>query len=144
VATGLTNIFAETSLALQQSRIDRQLGAVIARLRRQFRSSEASRGSRGGAASAVAAESAERLVELETLRSRNSASTLSLVQAATVPTEPIGAPPWLVIFAALVIGLFLGALAAVFFEALRPRARRSEPSSALRAAGGGAAQPERR
>ena len=103
LAARTANTFVEASFALRSRQLRRQLDALIDRL-------EARSAAETNPAAVTAV--AERLTALEALRASDSDPTLSTVRPASAPVSPVGAPEWLIVAAALLGGLVLGALAA--------------------------------
>ncbi|MDQ3484446.1 MAG: P-loop NTPase, partial [Actinomycetota bacterium] len=109
IAQGLANAYARAALESRSRLLEPLVAGTIDRLserQEQFADS----GNEQGAADLV-----ERLSQLETVRDGND-PTLSLAQEATLPTDPVGAPPWLVVLLALLGGFTLGTVAALVRE----------------------------
>lgn len=123
LAARIANTFVAASFDLRTRDLRRRLDALIARL-------EARRAADAGD-QAAAVSIAERLTALETLRTSSRDPTLSPVRAAAPPPAPVGAPPWLILAAALLGGLTVGALAAVGMQLLDRRVSDQEEIRAI-------------
>ena len=122
-AARLANTFAEAALERRRSLLKGQLDTAIARLQRRLNEERAGVGPVGNATARVLAE---RLTALESLRATGRDPTLTLSRRADVPGSPVGAPSWLTILAALLVGLVLGTLVALAVETLAGRMRDQE------------------
>jgi capsular exopolysaccharide synthesis family protein len=113
----LANTFTRSALAVRKDLLRRQVESLLADLRR--RQSETP---------GPAPELASRITQLETIRTGDD-PTLSIVQAATPPTSEVGAGPGVIVFLSLIIGLVLGAAAAILAELLNRRVRDEEEAT---------------
>jgi Mrp family chromosome partitioning ATPase/capsular polysaccharide biosynthesis protein len=114
VAADVANTFARSSLDTRSMALQKQLTAMIEQLRA---SSAAEQPTRRRPSSAVS----QRIVELEAVRRAGVDPTLSLTQPATPEDSALGASTTLIIVAALLAGLALGAVLAVAVDARDPR-----------------------
>jgi Mrp family chromosome partitioning ATPase/capsular polysaccharide biosynthesis protein len=107
LAALIANTFARTSLDLRLSALRAQFAPIIADLRRSRNQAD------------------ERaVVTLRRIAGRGD-PTLALSQLAEIPTDPIGAPDWLVAALSLVAGLVLAVVTALMMERLDRRVRDS-------------------
>jgi Mrp family chromosome partitioning ATPase/capsular polysaccharide biosynthesis protein len=113
-AADLANTFARSSLATRGAALQRQLTEVI----NQLRASSAAEQRAGRLRSPAVSE---RIVELEAIRRAGVDPTLSFSQRAMPKDSALGASTTLVIVAALLAGLALGAVLAVAVAARDPR-----------------------
>lgn len=123
-AQQLANTYAEAALQQRVQILQQSVDVAIERLTQRQQELV-----RSGNQVAVA-EVAARLSQLEGVREGND-PTLSLVHRATVPSDQIGAAPWLVLVLALLGGLALGMAAALLAELAERRVRDEEELQAL-------------
>ncbi len=122
LATEVANAFAKTALGARDAAFSAELATAIRKVRAQQR---ALVDTAAGPPPALA----EKLAELRSVKA-NEEPTLSLLDQATPPKAPVGAPPWLVLALALIAGVTLGALAALLMEALGRRSHRGRGAAA--------------
>jgi Mrp family chromosome partitioning ATPase len=111
-AVDLANAFADATLEERNAALSRDVAPIIARLN-QARA-------RLGPSDPSAADIQNRIVTLEELAAVGDPST-ELSRRAGPSASVAGAPPWLVVFLALVAGVVLGSVAALLKEMLGPR-----------------------
>jgi capsular exopolysaccharide synthesis family protein len=119
IARDMANGFAEAALALRSDQLRRQIETTIARLRQSQAETRAS-----GRPEAIA-ELSSRITALENVRDGND-PTLSISERAALPTEPVGAPAWLVLALSGLAGLLLGTGLALLLELAERRVRDEE------------------
>ena len=108
----LANTFTRSALAVRKDLLKRQIAGLLTELR----------GRQGDDAASAPTELSSRINQLETIRDGDD-PTLSVVQAATTPTSQVGASPAVIVVLSLIIGLALGAAAAILAELLSRRVR---------------------
>jgi Mrp family chromosome partitioning ATPase len=111
-AVELANAFADATLEERNAALSRDVAPIVARLK-QTRA-------RLGPSDPSAADIESRIATLEQLAAVGDPST-RLSRRAGPSASVAGAPPWLVVFLALVAGLVLGSVAALLKEMLGPR-----------------------
>jgi tyrosine-protein kinase len=123
LAARLANTFTRQTLAVRRDALDRDVGPLLDQLR-------ARREALGSSNTEAAAQLEDRINQLENVGTGND-PTLSISQAAEVPTSASGAGPAVIIALALFAGLALGAAAAVLIELLDRRIRDEEEALAI-------------
>src|SRR4051812_36496865 len=113
----LANSFARSALAVRKDLLRSEVDGLLADLRRRQRETPTS-----------PEELSSRITQLETIRNGDD-PTLSIVQAATPPTSEVGASPPVIVALSLIIGLVLGAAAAILAELFNRRVRDEEEAS---------------
>jgi Mrp family chromosome partitioning ATPase len=108
----VANQYAEAALEARELELRPLVAELVAETQAELRAQR-------DPASPVAAELAERLAELGTLRDGTD-PTLSLAEAASIPTSPLGPSTPLILALALFAGVVLGSGSAVLKEALAP------------------------
>ena len=113
----LANTFADATLEERNAALSRAVDPIIARLN-QTRA-------RLGTRDPSAADIQNRIVTLESLSAAGDPST-KLSRRAGPSASAAGAPPWLIVFLALLAGVVLGSVAALLMEMLGPQVIRDE------------------
>jgi capsular exopolysaccharide synthesis family protein len=116
-ASNLANAFGEAVVNVRTKALHERIDALLPPLRNQLNDLD-----EGGLAADTLAE---QIVRLESLRS-GSDPTIQLETPADAPDSPIWPRPFLIIGAAVLLGLVLGVGAAYLLRALDPRLRREE------------------
>jgi tyrosine-protein kinase len=116
-AIELANTFTDAALAERNAALSRAADPIIARLN-QTRA-------RLGASDPSAADIEDRIVTLEALSAAGDPST-KLSRRAGPSASVAGAPPWLIVFLALLAGVVLGSVAALLMEMLGLQVIRDE------------------
>ncbi len=106
----LANTFTREALAVRRDLLRRQINGTLSELR--------GRQEEGGPGTGLSG----RISQLETIRDGED-PTLSVVQAASPPTSQIGASTPVIVVLSLIVGLVLGAAAAILRELLNRRIR---------------------
>jgi Mrp family chromosome partitioning ATPase/capsular polysaccharide biosynthesis protein len=114
-AAVLADDFARAALAVRAESLQRQLGAIIARL-------HARQAGLQNTDARASDDLATRIGELEAVREGGD-PTLSFTRAATVPTSRAGAAAPIILILSLIAGLTLGVAAAILLEMLNRRVR---------------------
>jgi Mrp family chromosome partitioning ATPase/capsular polysaccharide biosynthesis protein len=109
----IANSFAGAALEGRRVILQGQVARVLARLVAQQRRLSSSD-------SAAAIDLVQRIEALRTVQ-RGPDPTLTLSQSAVRPTAPVGAPPWLIVALALVVGITFGTGAALLSENVTSR-----------------------
>jgi capsular exopolysaccharide synthesis family protein len=107
IAADMANTFATAALRVRRRLLDAQVGRALERLR--AREDALAPETRGTEAASDLARQITALEELDT----SGDPTLRISEEASVPGEPIGAPPILVVILALIGGLVLGTATAL-------------------------------
>lgn len=113
----LANEYTRAALDTRKATLRRQIDALLSQLNTRFAAVGDNRRAQ--------ADISEQINRLETVRSGGD-PTLSLSQRASVPTEPVGAPSWIILVLAALAGFTLGTGAAVLIELLDRRVRDEE------------------
>ena len=117
LAARAANEFTRAALSIRYRRFERQLKNRIAQLQRRRRSLP--EGDERGAV-------VDQIGNLEAIRVAREDPSLGLLQAATVPTTPVGAADWLVVLLSVLAGLALGSIAATALGLLNRQIRDEE------------------
>jgi Mrp family chromosome partitioning ATPase len=122
-AARLANTFAKETLEVRRDTLERDVAPLLEQLRGRAEDL-------GNSDTEAAAELQDRINQLQNVRTGTD-PTLSLSQAAEVPSSASGAGPMIILALALVAGLALGAGAAVLLELLDRRIRDEDEALAI-------------
>ena len=114
-AAKLANTFTKQTLAVRRDVLDRDVGPLLDQLKSRQKAL-------GSTNTEAGAQLEDRINQLQNVGTGND-PTLSISQAAEVPTSPSGASPLVILVLAGFAGLALGAAAAVLLELLDRRIR---------------------